>query len=58
MKFQGILLFIPSILFFSCSQQKSEWEGTIEEVDGVTVVKNPKEPMCGEDVFSLDEEVS
>ena len=22
----------------------SEWKGTIEEEDGVTVVKNPKEP--------------
>ena len=37
----GILLLIPSILLISCRQQKSEWQGTIEEVDGVTVVKNP-----------------
>ena len=54
----AILLLIPSILFFSCSQQKSEWKGTIEEVDGVTIVKNPKEPIYGEDVFSLEEELS
>lgn len=54
-----ILLFI-SVLIMSgtCKKQKSEWEGTIKEVDGVTVVKNPKEPMYGEDVFSLEEELS
>ncbi len=42
----------------SCQEQKTEWKGTIEEVDGVTVVKNPKEPMYGEDLFSLEEELS
>ncbi len=46
------------ILFISCSQQKTEWKGTIEEVDGVTVVKNPKEPMYDENVFVLEEELS
>ncbi len=30
-------------LFVFCGPQKAEWGGTIEEVDGVTVVKNPKE---------------
>lgn len=42
----------------SCGDQKSEWKGTSEEIDGVTVVKNPKEPMYGEDVFILEEELS
>ena len=45
-------------LFFCCSQQKAEWQGSIEEVDGVTIVKNPKEPMYEEDVFILEEELS
>jgi len=56
---------IPVVLFLSilmmivsCGKQKSEWEGTIEEENGVTVVKNPKEPMYKEDVFSLEEELS
>ena len=53
-----VLLFSALILLVSCQQQKAEWKGTIEEVDGVTVVKNPKEPMYGEDVFSLEEELS
>jgi hypothetical protein len=30
----------------------------MEEVDGVMIVKNPKEPMYGEDIFSLAEELS
>ena len=56
---------IPIILFLSVfmmlvsfQQQKAEWKGTIEEVDGVTIVKNPKEPMYSEDVFGLEEELS
>ena len=53
----GLTLFLIFTFFF-CSSQKYQWQGTIEEVDGVTVVKNPKEPMYGEDVFSLEEELS
>jgi hypothetical protein len=51
---------IPFLIIscISCSQQKTEWQGSIEVVDGVTVVKNPKEPMYKEDVFSLEEELS
>ena len=29
----------------NCRSQKSEWQGTIEEVDGATVVKNPKQGL-------------
>ncbi len=46
------------MMLVSCQQQKTEWKGTIEEANGITVVKNPKEPMYGEDVFSLEEELS
>lgn len=46
------------ILFNTCGQQKTEWQGTIEEVNGVTSVKNPKKPKCGENVFQIDEELS
>ena len=46
------------MMLVSCQKQKAEWKGTIEEVDGVTIVKNPKEPMYPEDVFSLEEELS
>jgi len=36
-------LIIVFSLFVCCGLQEAEWGGTIEEVDGVTVVKNPKE---------------
>lgn len=46
------------MMIVSCGERKAEWKGTIEEVDGVIVVKNPKEPMYGEDIISLDEELT
>lgn len=53
-------MFVLAISFFvlSCGQQKDRWQGTIEEVDGVTVIKNPLEPMYDEDVLELEEELS
>jgi len=45
-------------IFASPVQQKTKWKGTVEEIDGVTVVKNPKQPMYGSDVFHLEEELA
>jgi len=56
--FSIALLISVFFLFVSCQKQKTEWKGTIEKVGGVTIVRNPKEPMYGEDVFSLEEELS
>jgi hypothetical protein len=53
-----VFSFSVFIMFVSCQQQKAEWKGTIEEVDGVTIVKNPKEPMYGEDICIIEEELS
>jgi len=47
-----------SMLLASCGQQKTEWGGTIEEVDGVTIVRNPIEPIYREDIFVMEEELS
>jgi len=33
------------ILFDSCGSQKAEWQGRIEEVNGIMVVYNPEEPL-------------
>jgi len=33
------------MMIISCQKKQAEWKGTIEEVDGVTVVKNPKEGL-------------
>ena len=41
-----------------CGGQKSEWQGTIEEIDGLVIVKNPKEPMIQGDIFTLEEDLS
>ena len=46
------------IILISFGGQKAEWKGTIEEENGVTVVKNPKKPIYGEDVFNIEEELS
>lgn len=58
-RFISIILFLSVfMMIFSCRVQKGEWKGTIEEENGVTVVKNPKEPIYGKEVFSLEEELS
>ena len=45
-KVVSIVLFLSVFMMLtSCRVQKAEWKGTIEEVDGVTVVKNPKEGL-------------
>jgi hypothetical protein len=46
------------MILVSCGKQHSEWRGTIEETNGVAIVKNPKEPIYGENIFSLEEELS
>jgi hypothetical protein len=51
-------LIITLSIFLCCSSKKTEWQGTIEEVNGVTVVKNPKEPMYEGKLFTLEEEFS
>jgi hypothetical protein len=40
-----LLPFLPS-----CHQQQSGWNGTVSEVDGVTVIDNPVEPMYGNQI--------
>ena len=53
-----VLLLFCFIIATACEKQKTRWKGTIKEENGVTVVRNPEEPMYGEDVFSLEEELS
>jgi len=54
----SIALFLSaSIILVFCGKQKTEWKGTIEEVDGVIVVKNPKEPYYGEFDLDLEEDL-
>lgn len=52
-----LLIIFAVSLIISCGQPKSAWKGSIEEIDGITVVKNPKEPIYGEDVLTLEEDL-
>lgn len=60
-KIRWVLLFsvmIICILSMGCQKQSFDWKGTITEEDGVTTVKNPKQPRYASDVFSLVEELA
>jgi hypothetical protein len=53
-----LLIISVLILLISREQQKEKWKGTIEEEDGVKVIKNPNEPLYGEIAFELEEDLS
>jgi hypothetical protein len=53
-----VLLVSASIIFASYGEQNPQWKGTIEEEDGVKVIKNPNEPLYGEIEFELEEDLS
>jgi len=52
------LSFIISVGSVGCAKRGEAWRGTIQEVDGVTVVKNPKEPMYGAESCIVEEDLS
>ena len=56
--FSIVLSISALVMLASCRVQKAEWKGTIEEENGVTVIKNPMEPLYGELVFDLEEDLS
>ena len=56
--FFSVVLFLVILMFVvSCGQKGTKWHGTIEEENGITVVKNPKEPIYEEDVLQLGEDL-
>ncbi len=57
--FFSVVLFLVILMFVvSCGQKGTKWQGTIEEEDGITIVRNPKEPIYSEDVFQLEEDLA
>jgi hypothetical protein len=52
-----LLSVLISVNLISCRQQKDTWRGTIEEVDGITVVNNPSDPFFGEFIPELEEDI-
>lgn len=53
-----VLFFSVFMILVSLGGQKVEWKGKIEVKNGVKVVKNPKNPMYGNDVFSAVEDLT
>jgi hypothetical protein len=46
------------ILTAFCAKDKNAWRGSIEKVNGVTIVRNPEEPIYEGDLFTTEEELS
>jgi len=53
----NFLLGLLLLLLVSC-QNRESWKGSIETRDGVTIVKNPREPMDWKSPVQLDEELT
>lgn len=51
-----VIIAIP--MTFACNQKEFGWQGTIEEINGVKVVNNPKIPVYGELILDLEEDLS
>ncbi|MCK4557792.1 MAG: NHL repeat-containing protein, partial [Candidatus Aminicenantes bacterium] len=51
-----------SILVMSCTREqtakKAEWSGEVEFKNGIKIVKNPSEPLYGEILLELEEDLS
>ncbi len=47
-----------SLLCTGCQKKTTQWKGTIDIEDGVTVVKNPMEPIYKEPVLELQEDLT
>lgn len=61
MRIKLCAVFLVIALFMSlstCQRQKARWKGSIEDVNGITVVRNPKEPVYTENVCVVEEELS
>jgi hypothetical protein len=41
----------------ACRQEQAGWRGTISEENGVTIVKNPAEPMYADQILGLEKEL-
>jgi hypothetical protein len=53
-----VLFFSVSIMLVSYGSQEVEWKGKIEKEKGITVIKNPTEPLHGEIKFVLEEDLN
>ena len=42
---------------YFCAKKGEQWKGSVKKEQGVTIVKNPKEPLYDENIFELEEEL-
>jgi hypothetical protein len=52
-----VLSLIFSVIFITCSSNKDGWGGTVEEIGGITLVRNPEEPYYGELAIELESDL-
>ncbi len=55
--FLAICVLFSFVIAESKDNQKIEWKGKIEKKNGIIVVTNPKKPMYGKEIFSVEEEL-
>lgn len=53
-----ILVVVCFFLFAAAFPQKDKWKGSIEKVNGVVEVKNPKKPIYANEIVFFEEELS
>jgi len=53
-----VLLVSAFMIFASYGKQNPQWKVTIEEGDGVKIIKNPNVPLYGEITLDLEEDLS
>ena len=53
-----ILFVVCLSLMAMSSPQSAKWKGTIQEVEGVAIVRNPKKPLYSEEIVIFEEELS
>jgi hypothetical protein len=61
MRHKILLPIMISILLgfnLACQKQTIEWQGTVDKINGLTVVKNPDKPLYGEFMLDLEEDLS
>lgn len=54
----SFIVVLACVISFSACNNKSKWEGIIEELDGISVVKNPDEPIFGKIELDLEHRLS
>jgi hypothetical protein len=54
----GIIFCFLFAMVSTSAGQNSQWKGKTEYEDGVKIIQNPREPLYGEMIFDLEEDLS